>query len=99
MVFKYSCTLLFMVMVTAVLTEESTKANETSNTDTETIGEKNKIKNEIYLKEGLELLCGNGSAAVHVAAEPKPGWFCQSGYARNTDGKCIKLDQCNSKLF
>lgn len=99
MVFKFFCTLLFLVIVSAVIAEESTGPHVASKTDTdESKSENNKRKNEIYLKEGLEVICGNGPLKVHVAAEPKPGWFCQSGYARNTDGKCIKLDQCDSKI-
>lgn len=56
-------------------------------------------ENEIYLKEGMELLCGTGAVGgIHIATEVKSGWFCNSGYARNLDGKCVKLDKCDSKF-
>lgn len=63
-----------------------------------TKSDKDEREHEIYLEEGLEVICGKGAGGgVHITTEPKSGWFCKTGYARDLDGKCVKLEKCNSK--
>lgn len=89
MVFKDFGLLLVLLMVSASLAESLNKTVD---------GTEENDKNEIYLKESVEVLCGTGAVGgLHIATEAKSGWFCKSGYARNLDGKCVKLDKCESK--
>lgn len=96
MAFKDFGILLVLLMVSTSLAGNLNKTVESVTKTTDTV----ERKNEIYLKEGMELLCGTGSVAgLHIATEPKQGWFCNTGYARNLDGTCVHLDKCDSKSF
>lgn len=106
MMLKYFGTLLFMMMITVSLADEFIKITSLSKTEIRSVV-KETNKHEIYLEDGVELSCGESSdksagdseGLKRLATVPKPGWFCKNGYARNSEGKCVKLVKCSSKFF